>query len=102
VIVTTLAHALTTGISASGAGGFYMNCASYLTGLGGSDVALFRSSANNILGAVVAINRTLLPLGSLRAPMRAPLRTSVEASSADRASLISRPDGTAIRRPPPP
>ncbi len=104
VIVNTLAHTLTTGISASGTGGFYMNCSSYLTGLGASDVALFRSSANNILGAVVAINRTPLPLSALRASLRAPLRatTTRAASSADETGLIGGPDGTAIRRLPPP
>lgn len=112
VIVTTLAHALTTGISASGSGGFYMNCSSYLTGLGASDVALFRSSGNNILGAVVAINRTLTPGAALRAPMRAPIRAPLrvplqatatsEPSSTDQTGLVGGSDGTAIRRLPPP
>ena len=104
VIVTTAPHALTAGISASGTGGFYMNCSSYLTGLGGSDVALFRSSSNNVLGAVVAINRTLLPLPSLRAPLRAPLRASSasEPASPSRGGLVGGPDGAAIVRVPPP
>ena len=104
VIVATASHALTTGIDASGSGGFYMNCSSYLTGLGGSDVALFRSSANNILGAVVAINRTLLPLASLRATLRAPMRASSasELASPSRSGLVGGPDGAAVVRVPPP
>lgn len=104
VIVSTAAHALTAGISASGSGGFYMNCSSYLTGLGAGDVALFRSSGNNVLGAVVAINRTLTPLGSLRAQVRAPLRASVtgEPLVTNQPGLAGSPDGTAVRRVPPP
>ena len=104
VIVTTLPHALTAGVSASGSGGFYMNCSSYLTGLGAGDVPLFRSSGNNVLAAVVAINRTLTPLASVRAQVRAPLRASAtgEPLGTDQAGLAGGPDGTAVRRLPPP
>ena len=108
VIVTTLAHTLTTGIAATGSGGFYMNCTSYLTGLGTSDVALFMSGSTYVLGAVAKINYTLLSpaalSASVRAPMRAPMRASSagEPASLGQTGLVGGPDGAAIVRVPPP
>ena len=72
-IVRSVAHPLTSGIAASGSGGFYEICASYHTALGTGDSELFIDSANRIVGSVLKINYTpsapalMAPLRALRA-----------------------------------
>jgi hypothetical protein len=94
VIVTTAAHSVTTGITASGSGGFYMNCTSYLTGLGASDATLF-TSGSYILGAAVSFSLT--PLGPAAAMAPAQLRSGAEVTEIG--VLRGRADGAAGVRP---
>ncbi len=64
VIVNSVPHQLTTGISASGPGGFYMNCVSHIN-LGPNDFALMTEIGTGLVMAGIAkIDYTLLPLPS--------------------------------------
>jgi hypothetical protein len=69
VIVNSVPHQLTTGIAASGTGGFYMNCVSHMN-LGPNDFALMNYGGLTV-AAIAKINYTLLPpTVSLRAGLR--------------------------------
>jgi hypothetical protein len=59
VIVNSVPHQLTAGISASGAGGFYMNCVSDIN-LGPNDFALM-TYGSSVVAAIAKINLTLTP-----------------------------------------
>ena len=96
-LVTSISHALTAGIATSGAGGFYMNCASYHTGHGTGDVALMKDASNRVVVSVLKVNYgTYLP--SLMAPLRA--QRIVAPEPIPPTALLS-PDRTAVppRRP---
>jgi hypothetical protein len=97
-IVTAVAHALTSGVSLSGSGGFYMNCASHHTGHGAGDVALFRDGTGKVVGSVLAIDYTLI-IPRLMAPIRAMRVAEPDAAPAGPTTRSS--DGTAAGPPPP-
>ena len=91
-ILTSVSHALTSGVAASGSGGFYSNCASYHTAHGAGDVALMKDAANRIIVSVLKVNYTPL-VPSLMAPIRA-LREPAAPARAIR--LPGSPDRTAV------
>jgi hypothetical protein len=93
-----VAHALTSGVSLSGSGGFYMNCASHHTGHGAGDVALFRDGTGKVVGSVLAIDYTLI-IPRLMAPIRAMRVAEPDAAPAGPTTRSS--DGTAAGPPPP-
>jgi hypothetical protein len=92
--LTSVSHALTSGVAASGSGGFYSNCASYHTLHGAGEVALMKDAANRIIVSVLKINYTPL-VPSLMAPIRA-VREPAAPERAIR--LPGSPDRTAVPR----
>ncbi|MFA6165660.1 MAG: hypothetical protein WC700_03520 [Gemmatimonadaceae bacterium] len=93
-VLTSVSHALTSGVAATGSGGFYSNCASHHTLHGTGDVALMKDAANRIIVSVLKLNYTPL-VPSLMAPIRA-LVEPVAPARAIR--LPGSPDRTAVPR----
>ena len=67
VIVNSVPHQLTTGIAASGAGGFYMNCVSHMN-LGPNDFALM-NYGGVVVAAIAKIDYTPITLSSRMQPV---------------------------------
>jgi hypothetical protein len=82
-VVRSVTHPLTAGYPATGTGGFYQICSSSQTGHGANDTPLMYDSANRIVGTLIKVNTTPLPL-ALQAPLRAQ-RAMQAAPSAPRA-----------------
>ena len=94
VAVNSVPHQLTTGIAASGAGGVFMWCVSYIN-LGPNDFALMTDASNGaVVAGIAKIDYTLIPPASRLQPVPRGI-TALQVPGAD-ASLLSVPKSMGV------
>jgi len=98
VPASSVPHQLTTGIAASGAGGLFMWCVSYIN-LGPNDFALMTDASNGaVVAAIAKIDLTLLPFSSIQ---QSEFRSMTDQGAGGRAKPMGLPGWTSTGPPPP-